>query len=139
MNPYPKPKLVKKPSPHPPKRTKPIPRGKAPERGKRPKFGNAYTKAPWLKLVAKVRKRSGGLCEMRVHCDGAPAVGHPEHLGYNREFAGPKRLLVPLSRLRDACRRDHLAYEKRRDEIGEDAAEAEYLAWETRPFIEEAA
>ena len=91
-----------------PRSTKPIPRGKAPKRGgKRIKFGNAYTRPEWRKLVAQVVARSRGICEMQVACDGNPAEGDPHHLEY-APFKGWKRLIVPLEQLRATCRRCHL-------------------------------
>jgi hypothetical protein len=97
------------------KRSHPIPRGKPPKRStKRIKFSNAYTHPDWRAKVKEVRKRSGGLCEAMICCDGNPVVGDPHHTEYLPGMKGRKRLLVDLDKLIDCCRDCHLEYERRK-------------------------
>ncbi len=82
-----------------------------PPRGKAPKFGSSYGRPEWLALVRQVRKRSGGMCEAQVRCGGNPSHGQPHHLSY-ADFAGWRRLIVPLDQLIDCCHDCHLWYEQ---------------------------
>lgn len=98
------------------KRSKPIPRGKPPARSrKRIKFGNAYTRPEWRKLDAEAKKRSRGICEAQVCCDGNPIEGDCHHVSY-APFKGWKRLIVPLDQLLAVCHRCHIELERRKDE-----------------------
>lgn len=74
---------------------------------------NAYHRREWRALVRAVRKRSGGTCEARIRCNGAPVVGDPHHVEY-APFRGWKRLIVPLDKLIDCCRECHLHFEEQK-------------------------
>lgn len=113
MNPYPKPppKVEKAP----PQRIarKPIKRGKMKaKRTKRIRKSNAYMRPEWRALVRQVRKRSKGVCEARVKCDGDPVEGDPHHTDY-LPFVGWQRLIVPLDWLVDCCHRCHKSFHDR--------------------------
>ena len=95
---------------------KPLRRGQPMARRKRLKAGNAYTRSEWRAKVREIRRRSGGICEARVRCNGDPVSGDPHHLRYQREFKGWKRLMVPNDQLVDCCRRCHLWYEEQKGE-----------------------
>jgi hypothetical protein len=92
------------------KRKRPLPRSSAAlKRRKRLKATNAYHRKEWRALVRQVRKRSGGVCELRIRCNGAPAQGDPHHHGYDERFVGWRRLIVPLHDLSDTCYECHKA------------------------------
>ena len=91
------------------RRSKPLPRSRTPiARRKRIKHGNAYTHREYRKLVRQVHQRSGNVCE---YCHDAPRVGDPHHEEYVEGMVGPKRLLVPIEKMKDACRACHLERE----------------------------
>ena len=75
-------------------------------RRRRPRQTTSYHRKEWLVLVRAVRKRSRGICEA---CGAAPAVGQPHHRSY-ADFAGWRRLIVPLDQLVDCCRACHLEF-----------------------------
>ncbi len=82
-----------------------------PKKMKRIKASNAYTRPAWRKLVAQVRRRSGGICEARVKCNGAPVEGDPHRKSY-ADFKGWKRLIVPLDQLLDCCHGCHKSFHR---------------------------
>jgi hypothetical protein len=82
---------------------KPLPRSTKPiARRSKPKATNAYTRPEWRQLVAEVKKRSRGVCELQVACGGDPATGDPHHLSYASGRV-VRRLLVPLDQLQAVC------------------------------------
>lgn len=115
MKPCPKPPKVEK---APPQR---IARGAPPKRGRKPKFGNAYTDPEYRKLVEIVHKRSGNWCE---YCGKAPRDGDPNHEDYVPGLKGKGRVKVDPSKMKDACRPCHKKWHKAKDE----GRMAEFLA-----------
>lgn len=64
-----------------------------------------YLSPEWAKLRRQAQKRSRGICEMQVACDGNPAE-EVHHLVY-ASGRGVRRLLVNLDDLRHVCARCH--------------------------------
>lgn len=81
---------------------------KAPKRAAL-KPSSPYQHPAWRKKVREVRKRSKGICEARVKCNGDPVQGDPHHKRY-APGSGVKRLLVPLTDLLDCCHRCHKSF-----------------------------
>jgi hypothetical protein len=104
VNSCPKPARVEKPR-------SPLRRSGRIARGKRVKFGNAYTQPAWRAQVRRIRKRSKGICEAQVRCGGDPVSGDPHHLFYRPGVKGKQRILVEDAALVDTCRRCHLYFE----------------------------
>ena len=101
------------------KRRKPIKRSATPiARKSRPKATNAYMRPEWRKLCREVKKRSRGICESQVCCDGDVATGDPHHTEYQEGMVGWQRLIVPLDKLVAVCRRCHLALEQQKLDKG---------------------
>lgn len=74
------------------------------------KSGKAIRKSPylspeWAALRRQAQKRSRGICEMQVACDGNPAE-EVHHLVY-APGRGVRRLMVDLADLRHICARCH--------------------------------
>lgn len=64
------------------------------------KSGKAIRKSPFenpefRRLVRIVRKRSRGICEMQVACDGNPATGWPHHKSYGPAGTWRKHIVAP--------------------------------------------
>lgn len=95
---------------------KPTPKPKDPRKSLA--FGNAYTTREWRQQVRRIRRRSGGICEAQVRCNGDPVQGDPHHLSY-APFTGKRRVLVDDSDLIDCCRRCHLWYEEQKANGGD--------------------
>lgn len=93
------------------KRRAPLAKKKAAaiRRRKKLKASNAYMRPEWVTLKRQVRKRSGGVCELRLRCDGAPAQGDCHHHRYQEGLVGWQRLIVPIEDLSDTCYDCHKA------------------------------